>query len=186
MSTPLNNLRVLTLASVYGGVGTRLVTGHTQSALGGVYKLGALKRSRSDWESKMKVSNDSQKTTLPGIHQVKRYNWAKESRFDLIYDIRKPPTKSIRGYDSQHRKMANLSAEDAGVDLLQTIFKKGKLVYTEPKIHEIRNFVKEQLKTLNLENRKVCDNLICKTVIDHSIIEQSSDLITQSDFNLGV
>ncbi|HVS96872.1 MAG TPA: nicotinate phosphoribosyltransferase [Puia sp.] len=49
------------------GVGTRLVTGHPDGALDGVYKL-----SMSDGKPKIKLSENLSKLTLPGIKQVRR------------------------------------------------------------------------------------------------------------------
>jgi len=55
------------------GVGTNLVTGGTQSALGGVYKLAAKRRPDGTFQPTIKVSNSYAKTTNPGIKQVYRF-----------------------------------------------------------------------------------------------------------------
>lgn len=55
------------------GVGTYLVTGGTQSALGGVYKLAAKQLSDGTFQPTMKISNSYAKTTNPGIKQVYRF-----------------------------------------------------------------------------------------------------------------
>jgi len=54
------------------GVGTRLVTGYDSPALPGVYKLSAIKNADGIWETRMKVTDHSDKTSLPGIKQVYR------------------------------------------------------------------------------------------------------------------
>src|SRR5262249_15832235 len=54
------------------GVGTRLVTGYDQPALGGVYKLGALQDDAGRWQAKIKLSEEPVKTTIPGVLQVRR------------------------------------------------------------------------------------------------------------------
>lgn len=54
------------------GVGTNLVTGGEDSSLTGVYKLAA-RRNGGDWEPTLKVSNNPEKTTNPGIKQVQRF-----------------------------------------------------------------------------------------------------------------
>lgn len=53
------------------GVGTALITGADQPALGGVYKLGAI-RDDGNWRSCMKISADLDKSTNPGILNVYR------------------------------------------------------------------------------------------------------------------
>ncbi|MGK0185282.1 MAG: nicotinate phosphoribosyltransferase [Verrucomicrobiales bacterium] len=55
------------------GVGTRLVTAYDRPALGGVYKLAALRvNENADWQMKVKLSNDPVKVSNPGIQQVVR------------------------------------------------------------------------------------------------------------------
>lgn len=53
------------------GVGTRLVTGHDQPALGGVYKLGALEGPQG-WVGRVKRSDNPTKISDPGRLQVRR------------------------------------------------------------------------------------------------------------------
>jgi nicotinate phosphoribosyltransferase len=98
------------------GVGTRLVTAYDQPSLNAIYKLSAIKNSHGTWDYKMKISNTPDKSTLPGIQQVRRY----QNQKDVIYDIELD---------------TNLVA---GEDLLQPIFRAGQLCYTLPSIDQIR------------------------------------------------
>ena len=41
------------------GVGTRLVTGGEEPALGGVYKLGAVRRPGEEWQHRLKISEQA-------------------------------------------------------------------------------------------------------------------------------
>ena len=54
------------------GIGTRLTTAYDQPALDIIYKLTAI-NDNHHWQYKMKVSDSPEKTTLPGILQVRRY-----------------------------------------------------------------------------------------------------------------
>ena len=65
------------------GVGTRLVTAHGDPALGGVYKLVALRRG-GDWQPAVKRSEDPVKATLPGIKQVVRCYAGDAATGDLL------------------------------------------------------------------------------------------------------
>ena len=50
------------------GVGTRLITGHDQPALGGVYKLAAIRKDAAEaWNYRVKLSEDPIKVSNPGI-----------------------------------------------------------------------------------------------------------------------
>src|SRR5574340_1128580 len=68
------------------GVGTRLVTAYDQAALGGVYKLAAIREPGGEWEPRLKVSEQVTKVTTPGLLAVRRYR-DEHGRFvgDMIY-----------------------------------------------------------------------------------------------------
>jgi nicotinate phosphoribosyltransferase len=103
------------------GVGTKLVTAYDQPALGGVYKLAALRNEKGDWDYKIKLSEDLIKVSNPGILQVRRvYSADKTIETDLLYDE------------------TDCGTLPKGVDLLKPIFIKGKLVYQNPNIHALR------------------------------------------------
>ena len=68
------------------GVGTRLVTGHEQAALGGTYKLSAVRQPGDDWVYKLKLSEQAIKVGYPGILQVRRYHTGSELLGDAIFD----------------------------------------------------------------------------------------------------
>ncbi len=68
------------------GVGTRLVTGFDQPALGGVYKLGASLDDTGAWRESIKLSEQPIKISNPGILAVKRLRRGGELVGDVIYD----------------------------------------------------------------------------------------------------
>ncbi len=73
------------------GVGTKLVTAYDQPALGGVYKLGAIRRADGTWDHKIKLSEQPIKVSNPGILQVRRYRDTNGHPIgDVIYDSSKP------------------------------------------------------------------------------------------------
>src|SRR5205823_8044006 len=69
------------------GVGTRLVTGAGDAALGGVYKLSAVRVDGGPWKGRIKLSDQSAKISVPGIPQVRRLRAGGELTGDLIYDV---------------------------------------------------------------------------------------------------
>jgi len=86
------------------GVGTKLVTGFDQPALGGVYKLAATKGEKGAWARKMKLSEETYKSSDPGIKQVRRYWYKGQAVFDMIYDIEKGIQKSSIALDVKDLK----------------------------------------------------------------------------------
>ncbi|MFM2246339.1 MAG: hypothetical protein RL071_2413 [Pseudomonadota bacterium] len=74
------------------GVGTRLATGHDQPALGGVYKLGALRAADGSWEDRVKLSEQPAKVSTPGLLRLRRRLDPETGLIDgdLIWDERDP------------------------------------------------------------------------------------------------
>ncbi|HLJ73100.1 MAG TPA: nicotinate phosphoribosyltransferase [Thermoanaerobaculia bacterium] len=114
------------------GVGTKLITAYDQPALGGVYKLSALRPHGGQWQYRIKISEQAIKTTNPGMLQVRRFNDA-----DMIFDeLAGEPTNVIVDPLDLTRRRAVTSSKFE--DLLVPIFRKGKRVYELPTIEEIR------------------------------------------------
>jgi nicotinate phosphoribosyltransferase len=128
------------------GVGTRLVTAYDQPALGGVYKLSALRDEQGVWKPKVKLSEQAVKVSTPGILQVRRYVLDGEAIGDLILDELVPgqtPPTMIDPFDPTRRKLVPPDA--ASEDLLRPIFDHGRCVYTMPTLEESRRRVQNQL-----------------------------------------
>ncbi|MCL2324854.1 MAG: nicotinate phosphoribosyltransferase [Actinomycetia bacterium] len=78
-------------------VGTRLATGSPAAALGGVYKLSALADKNGTWQPKLKLSDQSAKTTIPGLQGLRRYFRADGGLDgDLVYDTQQAPATGAR------------------------------------------------------------------------------------------
>lgn len=136
------------------GVGTRLATAFDQPALGGVYKLSALQRGDlkpgGKWVYRMKVSDQSAKSTIPGILQVRRYRSEREFIGDAIYDVSSglPSQVTIIDPAEPARKKTFLPG-CASEDLLVPVFRKGKLVYRVPRLAATREVAAAQLGMLH-------------------------------------
>jgi len=116
------------------GVGTRLVTGYDQPALGGVYKLMAIKGVDGKWQYKAKTTDDPHKKTIGGIHGVRRFSVENTFTRDVLYNLEK----------ASPEPQENETVED----LLELIFHQGKLVYTPPKLSDIQLHTQSQLDKL--------------------------------------
>jgi nicotinate phosphoribosyltransferase len=132
------------------GVGTMLVTAFDQPALGGVYKLSALRRADGSWDHKIKLSEQTAKVTNPGVLQVRRFRRGNEFIGDAIYDETRPlpePVTIVDPADAIRRK--NFPAAAAFEDLLVPVLRRGKLVYTQPTLDSIRAGAQDQLAMLH-------------------------------------
>src|SRR5689334_19807747 len=77
------------------GVGTRLVTAFDQPALGGIYKLGAIRDEAGKWQYKLKLSEQTAKISVPGVLQVRRFTADNLFVADAIYNEENLPVGDI-------------------------------------------------------------------------------------------
>lgn len=131
------------------GVGTKLATAFDQPALGGVYKLTALRDSKGHWQNKIKLSEQTAKISIPGILQVRRYSQEGQFIADAIYDENlgiAEPMQVIDPADPARQK--TIPADGTYEELLKPIFRAGKLVYDMPDLNSVQRRTKEQLSRL--------------------------------------
>jgi nicotinate phosphoribosyltransferase len=132
------------------GVGTKLVTGNDEPALGGVFKLGAIRGQDGKWIYKLKLSEQTAKISTPGFLQVRRYFDEREPVGDAIYDLETGIGKTstiVDPIDPVRRK--SFTAQMRYEDLLVPIFRGEKQVYTSPAIQDIRRRATEQVALLH-------------------------------------
>lgn len=132
------------------GVGTKLSTCWEQPALGGVYKLAALQCGDGPWRHKIKLSEQSAKTTIPGIHQVRRYRGPDGPIADAIWDELigiEDGTRVVDPLDGTRRK--RIPAGTSCEDLLVPVMRKGRIVYDFPPIEGIRARTRSQLDSFH-------------------------------------
>jgi len=128
------------------GVGTRLVTAYDEPALGGVYKLSAIRDPGGAWQYKVKLSEQAVKVSNPGILQVRRYYEDGQAIGDMIFDEEVPHGDGetmVDPLDMTRRK--TFPADARGVDLLAPLFRGGERVCDSPSLDSMRSRLREQL-----------------------------------------
>lgn len=132
------------------GVGTKLVTAFDQPALDGVYKLTAIREPGGSWRHRVKLSEQAAKVSIPGILQVRRFTRASEFVGDMIYSEDLPPADArvlVDPHDATRRKA--IAPDAHAEDLLVPVFRRGRLVYPEPALADIRARARGQLARLH-------------------------------------
>lgn len=132
------------------GVGERLITSKSDSVFGGVYKLSALTEN-GKLMPKMKLSDNVQKTTIPGQKDLFRlYDEEGMAIADVItlkgeiIDPTKPYLLFDPNFPWKQKEVSNFKVRR----LLEPIFINGKLVYKKPTLLEIRDYHQQEMKTL--------------------------------------
>jgi nicotinate phosphoribosyltransferase len=133
------------------GVGTNLVTAADQPALGGVYKLGAIREPGGPWVPKLKLSEQVAKISNPGIHQVRRFylthreDGGRSYLADMIFDQESKPMEALIVDPVDYTRRKSIPAQAQFDDLLLPVFRAGKKVMQLPDIEAVRAFRQERL-----------------------------------------
>lgn len=142
------------------GVGTRLITAYDQPALGGVYKLGAYRRANNPtWEPRIKLSEHTSKTSIPGILQVRRFEQAGRFVADMIYDtgigLPDPSTDTAIADPKDPIRRKRIAANTPSRDLLIPAMRTGQRCLPPSSLSEIRSRVQSELQLLHPTIRRL-------------------------------
>jgi nicotinate phosphoribosyltransferase len=133
------------------GVGTNLVTASDQPALGGVYKLGAIREPGGAWVPKLKLSEQVAKITNPGIHQVRRFYLTQPGDADrsyladMIFDQESKPLEAMIVDPVDYTRRKSIPPQAQYDDLLLPVFRAGKMVMQLPDLEAVRDFRQKRL-----------------------------------------
>lgn len=134
------------------GVGERLITSRAEPVFGGVYKLSGIEDESGELLPRMKISDNPEKITNPGSKELWRF-YDRDTGYalaDLIClegeEIRDDQDLEI--FDPHHTWKRKVLKNFRAKKLLEPIFLKGKLVYQQRTLQEIRQYCEEQQNKL--------------------------------------
>jgi nicotinate phosphoribosyltransferase len=169
------------------GVGTKLVTAYDQPALGGVYKLSAIRNDSTEpWQYKMKSSEQLAKASFPGVLQVRRYKTEDRFQADLIFNlpegIGSPPTLIDPKDSTRHREIDPATPHE---DLLVPVLRAGKSVYTSPSLQAIRQRAMDQVNALHPTHRRLVHPHEYPVGLDRGHAELRTNLLKEARHTAG-
>ena len=171
----IESLKAQKAAITHWGVGTNLSTAFDQPALDGVYKLSALQNEANDWEYKLKISDSPIKVSNPGRHQIRRFftnnQWAGDVIYDLTLGINDNPESWSLSNPSHPLFYQDI---DGYTDLLQPIFKEGKLIMVSESIHQIRQ---RALDETNLFWQQYSNNTLYPVSLEKKLYQLKQTLV---------
>lgn len=154
------------------GVGTEMVTGKSDAALDGVFKLSEL-----NGLPKMKFSENVEKTTLPGKKSLYRY-FDENGMFyrdAIVLDHEKPgniTTIYHPVYPEKNTRVAGLKFEP----LLHRYFSKGKICGPLPSLQEIRDYAEQRALQLPEEHKRFIRPHIYKVGVSKQLLESRKEM----------
>ena len=166
-----------TLSRLTYGVGTKLITGGQQSALGGVYKLVAL-----NGEPKIKVSENVKKTINPGVKKIWRINDDSENFLvDVIglHDEKQPRTGDLIHHPVEHLKKYQLPENITAQPLHHLLMKDGTILIDESfsDWRIARDFCKKQLLCLDPTYKRLLNPHMYKVSLTDQLLNLKIDMI---------
>ena len=163
------------------GVGTKLVTAFDQPALGGVYKLGAIRSGNGPWQKKVKLSEQAVKVSNPGSLQVRRFEDQKEYLADMIYDeLDGVPTERVIVDVADVTLHKTIPGSAKYHDLLVPIFRGGHLVYERPSIHQMRGLAQSELGRFYAGVKRLLNPHIYPVGLELGLYESKSRLMQET------
>jgi nicotinate phosphoribosyltransferase len=165
-------------------VGTQLVTAYNQPALGGVYKLAALRTADGqDWDFTLKLSEQQAKTSIPGILQVRRYLGEQgQPRADMIYNMAAAtplpdaPT-IIDPADLTRRRPVHPGAPFR--DLLSPVLRQGRLVQSLPTLQESKEIAQKEINSLDASIRRFLNPHVYPVGLEQGLHEFRTQLMLE-------
>lgn len=157
------------------GVGTRLVTAYDQPALGGVYKLAAIRETAEDpWDYRIKLSEEIIKVSNPGIQQVWRLRGA-DGNFcgDVIYE----ETLGVGDVAFSVDAVGETFACGAGEDLLVPVMRGGRAVYVPPPLAEVQARTRAQVAALPAGVRRLQDAEVYPVGLDRGLFDLKTNVM---------
>ncbi len=158
------------------GVGTSLITGNPDGAVDGVYKLSDI-----NGKPKLKISDNIQKTTLPGKKQIIRF-YNEEGKFcsDAIMLINENiPKKMFHPFEK--RKATGFNENEYEL-LTQPVMQNGKILNKKIEIKEINEYLTQRLSLLPEEHKRFDFPHIYKVGISQDLMQQRDDIIFNNQF----
>ena len=143
------------------GVGTKLITSDDCPAFGGVYKLAAETDQSGSFVPKIKLSNNTEKVTNPGIKKVFRiYDTATgKLKADLIAleeeTIDESQVLTLFDASAKWKRMTLYPGTYYVRELLVPVFVNGKCVYESPTVMQMQAYCNQEKETLWDEHKRI-------------------------------
>lgn len=163
------------------GVGTKLVTAAEQPALGGVYKLAALRREDGTWSPRIKLSEQTVKSSIPGRLQVRRYEQDGFLLADAIYDldggISDAGVEIIDPGDTLRRK--RIRGDASFRDVLQPVMKGGSRIAGPEPLESVRTRRGDTLEKIHPGTKRLANPHTYPAGLEKTLHESREHLLAQ-------
>lgn len=155
------------------------MTGHTTSSLGGVYKLASYNETPT-----LKISENVEKTTLPGIKRTVRFiNDNGQFAGDGIFLDEEPSVQDIHHpyYPAKKADISYLKSEP----LMNCVMKNGERIISAPSAGQSAEYTNKRFRQLNSEHKRFQNPHIYKVGIGKKLMDLRDRLKHKVDPTAG-
>jgi nicotinate phosphoribosyltransferase len=168
-------------------VGTRLMTSYQTPALGVVYKLMAADRGDGKLMPKIKISQNPEKVTNPGIKKIIRfYNVKGRMMGDLLTEVDEPVPEGVPV--TAHHPMYDYLKKTYkppyyAREIMVPIYREGRQVYDPPSLDQVKRHAEEELESLEDETKRFINPHIYKVSLSNNLHQIKKRLLTSHQLN---
>lgn len=141
------------------GVGERMITAKSEPVFGAVYKIAAVEKAPTEFEPRIKISENVEKITNPGLKDVYRVYRQGMAIADLLTVEGETLSEVQQRYVDSKKPWKTKYFEGCSFRPLQTQYiANGQLIKKLPSLKEIRDYVKYQLENEVWEEEQRFEN----------------------------
>ena len=134
------------------GIGTKLITGYDQPALGAVYKIVSIENEEGVMVDTIKISSTAEKVTTPGQKKLYRIidleNGKAEGDYITMHDEDPASEKRIKMFHPVHTFISKFVTNFEAKDLHVKVVENGNVIYNNPSLMDMQAYAKENLNLL--------------------------------------
>ncbi|MFE6169786.1 nicotinate phosphoribosyltransferase [Viridibacillus arvi] len=134
------------------GIGTKLITGYDQPALGAVYKIVAIEKENGQMEDTIKISANAEKVTTPGKKKlyriIDRENGKAEGDYITMFDEEPQLEERIKMFHPVHTFISKFVTNFEAKNLHTKVVENGEVIYESPSVQAMREYAAENLELL--------------------------------------
>lgn len=134
------------------GIGTKLITGYDQPALGAVYKIVSIESENGEMEDTIKISSTAEKVTTPGRKKVYRIidleNGKAEGDYITMHDEDPTAEKRIKMFHPVHTFISKFVTNFEARNLHVQVIEAGNVIYENPSLQEMSQYATDNLGLL--------------------------------------
>lgn len=170
-------------------VGTKLMTSYQTPALGVVYKLMAADKGDGMMAPKIKISQNPEKVTNPGVKKIIRFYDVKGHMMgDLLTEVDEPVPETVPVV--AHHPMYDYLKKTYkppyyAREIMVPIFKDGIQVYDPPSLGRVKDQAEEDLKSLQAETKRFINPHIYKVSLSDRLHQIKKRLLTSPQPNIA-